>query len=105
MSASPLRRFSTTHVVVCCPAVVGNLMVTSDPDGAISSGLARDFASRLRREAGTSREQQEELAYRLVVGRPPGAEESRLALAFLETGPLEDFALALCSSNAFLYDD
>jgi len=72
-------------------------------NGRTSNDLAKSFAERLRHEAGPAPLDRARLAYRLATGRLPTEAESELALAFLETQPLEDFALALFNLNAFLY--
>ena len=58
---------------------------------------------RLRREAGADHVAQVELAYRLAAGRSPIAKEKELAVAFLKTQSLKEFALAVFNLNAFLY--
>jgi hypothetical protein len=57
----------------------------------------------LRREAGADPTEQVELAYRLAAGRPPTARERGLAVEFLKTQPLREFAIAVFNLNAFLY--
>jgi hypothetical protein len=61
------------------------------------------LADRLRREAGASARRQVDLGYRLAAGRAPASKERALALEFLKTQPLEEFALAVLNLNAFLY--
>ena len=56
-----------------------------------------------RREAGTDPKAQVELAYRLAAGRPPTERETQLAIEYLNTQPLREFALAVFNLNAFLY--
>jgi len=72
-------------------------------NGLLSNALADAFAARLAREAGTDKAAQVSLAFRLAAGRPPSAEERRLAAAFLERRSLKEFALAVFNLNAFLY--
>ena len=72
-------------------------------NGDISNYAAERFALRLTKEAGASPSRQVDLAYRLAVGRLPGAAEKQSALAFLRTQPLREFALAVFNLNAFLY--
>jgi Protein of unknown function (DUF1553)/Protein of unknown function (DUF1549) len=74
-------------------------------NGKTANRLADAFAERLQREAGTDRERQIELAYRLTTGRLPTVAEMRLARAFLQRQPLREFALAMFNVNAFLYVD
>ena len=52
---------------------------------------------------GPDRRKQVDLAYRLVAGRPPNAKEMQVALEFLKSQPLREFALAVLNLNAFLY--
>ena len=87
------RRESSTHA----PQALELL------NGRLSNGLARAFAKRLRREVGGSPLQQVERAYLLAAGRAPTEKEKWLALEFLRTQPLEEFALAVFNLNAFLY--
>jgi hypothetical protein len=86
-------RESSTHALQALELLNGNL----------SNDLAASFAKRLRREAGADPVAQVERAYRLVAGRAPREKEMRLAVAFLKTQPLEEFALAMFNLNAFLY--
>ncbi|MEP7366800.1 MAG: DUF1549 and DUF1553 domain-containing protein, partial [Acidobacteriota bacterium] len=73
-------------------------------NGAFSNDIARSLAARLDREAKTP-DAQVALAYRLTAGRAPSPEENKIALAFLKTNPLSEFALAVLNLNAFLYVD
>jgi hypothetical protein len=54
-------------------------------------------------EAGSRPEAQVRYAYRLATGRPPTQKENELALRFLDTQPLTEFALAMFNLNAFIY--
>ena len=72
-------------------------------NGTLANDLAAAFAERLKREAGAEPAAQVELAYRFVAGRGPSAKEKELAVAFLKTGTLKEFALAVFNLNAFLY--
>jgi hypothetical protein len=74
-------------------------------NGSLSNPLAAAFAERLSREAAASSAAQVDLAFRLAAGRPPSADETRLALGFLARHPLREFTLALFNLNAFLYVD
>jgi hypothetical protein len=67
-----------------------------------SNDLAKSLAARLDREAKTPAEQVN-LAYKLAAGRAPTAKEKQIALEFLKTQPLSEFALAVMNLNAFLY--
>ena len=87
------RRESSTHA----PQALELL------NGRTSNELAEVFAKRLRREVGTSSEQQAERAYLLAVGRMPTGQEKRLAVEFIENQPVREFALAMFNLNAFLY--
>ena len=59
-------------------------------------------AARLIREA-SSGEGRLDLAYRLILGRPPGEKEKFLAQAFLEHAPWSELCRALFNLNAFVY--
>jgi hypothetical protein len=65
-------------------------------------GQARLFASRLK-EAAVDPARQIEMAYRIALGRPPRADESRLAAEYLKAGTLEGFAHVLLNLNEFIY--
>jgi hypothetical protein len=89
------RRESSTHA----PQALELL------NGRISNTLAEAFAQRLNAEAGADASAQIVRAYWLAAGRPPTEKEQRLALEFLQTQPLKEFALAMFNLNAFLYVD
>ena len=72
-------------------------------NGDLSNRLAEALADRLRRDAGTHPVEIADRAYRLVTGRGPTAKERQMAVDFLKTQPLREFALALFNLNAFLY--
>lgn len=65
-------------------------------------GQSRLFAARLR-EGALDADRQIENAYRVALGRPPRAEERRLAADYLKTGTLEGFAHVLLNLNEFVY--
>jgi hypothetical protein len=92
MQTSCARRESSTHA----PQALELL------NGAFANDMARALAARLDREAAGA-EAQVTLAYELVAGRPPSAQEKALAVEFLNTQPLSEFALAMLNLNAFLY--
>jgi Protein of unknown function (DUF1553)/Protein of unknown function (DUF1549) len=87
------RRESSTHA----PQALELL------NGDFANRQAEAFARRIVAEAGKDPVRQAELAYRLAAGRSPSAKEKQLALAFLKTQPLREFALAVFNLNAFLY--
>jgi hypothetical protein len=93
LQTSCARRSSGTHA----PQALELL------NGKTSNDLARAFATRLQREAGSDPEAQVKLAFRLAVGRPPLPTEMRLAVDFIADQPLHEFTLALFNLNAFLY--
>jgi hypothetical protein len=74
-------------------------------NGDLSNRLAERLADRLRKEAGDGSARQADLAYRLAVGRAPTANERALAVDFLASGALREFALAVFNLNGFLYVD
>jgi hypothetical protein len=86
------RRESSTHA----PQALEML------NGPFANDMAGALAARLDREARTPSEQID-LAYRLAAGRLPTPAEKKLALDFLKTQPLREFALAVLNLNAFLY--
>ena len=72
-------------------------------NGRTSNELAEAFAHRIVYDAGTESVDQIDRAYWLTAGRKPTDREQGLALEFLSTQPLKEFALALFNLNAFLY--
>jgi hypothetical protein len=72
-------------------------------NGDFANRMAKALADRLREEAGERPAAQIDLAYRLAAGRPPSIQERAIAIEFLKTQPLEEFALATLNLNAFLY--
>lgn len=87
------RRESSTHALQALELL----------NGPLANSLAGAFADRLRTEAGADTAAQVDLAYRLATGRPPNPKEKERAIAFLKTGSLKEFALAVYNLNAFLY--
>jgi hypothetical protein len=87
------RRESSTHALQALELL----------NGTLANNLAESFADRVRKEAGADAAAQVELAYRLATGRPPNPKEKELAVAFLKTGSLKEFALAVFNLNASLY--
>jgi hypothetical protein len=87
------RRESSTHA----PQALELL------NGGFANRQAEAFAARLAAEAGTDPARQADLAYKLAAGRSPNAKEKQIALEFLKTQPLREFALAVFNLNAFLY--
>ncbi|MCE9564228.1 MAG: DUF1549 and DUF1553 domain-containing protein [Planctomycetes bacterium] len=87
------RRESSTHALQSLELL----------NGTLANDLAESFAGRLHHDAGTEPSAQIELAYRLAAGRSPSAKEKELAVAFLKTQSLKEFALAVFNLNAFLY--
>ena len=87
------RRESSTHA----PQALELL------NGDFANRQAEGFAARLTAEAGSDHARQVDLAYKLAAGRTPTTKEKQLALEFLKTQPLREFALAIFNLNAFLY--
>jgi len=73
-------------------------------NGTMANDMAQSLASRLDREARTPAAQVD-LAYRLAAGRVATTKEKAIALEFLKTRPLREFALAIFNLNAFMYID
>jgi len=66
--------------------------------------VSRSFASRLETTCGARLDCRIATAWKLALSRSPGAEETRLAKQFFQTGgTLPDFCLALFNRNEFLY--
>lgn len=72
-------------------------------NGPLANELAKTFATRLEREAGTDAEVQIRLAFQLATGRAPTAQERELARRFRAFASLKEFALAMFNLNEFLY--
>jgi len=87
------RRESSTH----------SLQALELLNGKTSNQLAEAFAERLKREAEPDPASQVELAYLLIAGRAPNAQEKALGIEFLQAQPPREFALALFNLNAFIY--
>src|SRR5205807_10349146 len=83
------RRESSTHALQALELL----------NGKLSNQLASAFAERLKRECGTDHARQIDLAFRLTTGRAPTAQERALALEFVRTQSLREFALALFNLN------
>ena len=77
--------------------------IPPSPAGWIVTTARNRLVDRLRREAGADSAAQVDIAFRLAVGRPPSPSEKELAIAFLKTQSLKEFALAIFNLNAFLY--
>jgi hypothetical protein len=77
-------------------------------NGRLSAQAARDLAARIATEAGPDRSAQIDTAYRLTLGRPPDADERRLANDFVSDpggSTLADLALVLFNLNEFVTID
>jgi hypothetical protein len=92
MQTSCARRETSTHA----PQALELL------NGTVANDLAQSLAARLDREAKND-QQKIDRAYRLAAGRAPSVKERQLALEFLKTHPLREFALAMFNLNSFLY--
>jgi hypothetical protein len=66
---------------------------------------ARQFAQRLRREAGDDVTAQVNRGYELALGRAPDTYERTLSVEFVKANPdaLAEFCLALFNLNEFVY--
>jgi hypothetical protein len=89
-------------------------------NGPLAQAQSKAFAARLLDEAGSDPAALVQRAYRLALGRPPRAEETRVAEAFLKNqitllrkrkaadpvrSALTDFCLAIFNLNEFIYVD
>jgi hypothetical protein len=72
-------------------------------NGEFANKMSMLLAERLKSEGGSDPAKQVELAYPLATGRGPTPKERDVAIRFLKTGPLQEFALAMFNLNAFLY--
>ena len=93
MQLSCPRRESSTHA----PQAL-ELM-----NGTFSNEMAGLLAKRLTQEAGKDPARQADLAYRSIAGRAPNPKEKNLAVSFLKSQSIDEFALAMLNLNAFLY--
>ncbi|MDZ4799358.1 MAG: DUF1549 and DUF1553 domain-containing protein [Bryobacteraceae bacterium] len=87
------RRESSTHAPQALELLNGDL----------SNRLSLDLTERLQTEGGSDKLKQIDLAYRIATGRPPTVKQRQMALEFLRTQPLREFALAVLNLNQFLY--
>ena len=67
--------------------------------------MADQFADRLKNEAGATVNNEVMLAYRLLYGRDPSAEEVTFSKSFVERRGLPAFCRAMWSSSEFLFVD
>jgi hypothetical protein len=72
-------------------------------NGELANELAKAFAQRLTAEVGDDPQQLVDRGYRLALNRLPTDSERALAVSFVQTQPLSEFALALFNLNGFLY--
>ena len=103
-SSTPERNVTTTPTQAL-------LMINSKD----SLAHAAEFARRVQSEAGSERESQIVVAYRLAYGREPSSTERTAAIEFLNqqaarnaaaaSSSLTDFCQVLLNSNEFLYVD
>jgi hypothetical protein len=63
----------------------------------------RHFAERLKREAGENSAAQIRLAYRLVFGREPRADEMKHSIALAREHGMESVCWVLLNASEFLY--
>jgi hypothetical protein len=87
------RRESSTHPLQALEML----------NGKLSNKLAASFADRLHRECGDDHAKQVNRAFHLSAGRAPTMRERALALEFVRTQSLREFAVAMFNLNAFLY--
>jgi hypothetical protein len=87
------RRESSTHALQALELL----------NGTLSNKLAAAFAERLQRECGDDKAQLVERAFHLAAGRAPTMREREVALEFLRTQTLREFAVAMYNLNAFMY--
>ncbi len=72
-------------------------------NNSLMENSARQFARRLRRDAGENVPRQIDLAYRLAFGRTPSKKEIALSAEFVSQQGLEPFCLVLFNANEFLF--
>jgi hypothetical protein len=95
------RRFATTTAPQALALLNDSVVV----------GIAKAFATRVTKEAGTDRDKVVDRAFALACGRPPTAEERSAMLGFLKrhTGTDAEAVIDLCHAllnlNEFLYVD
>jgi hypothetical protein len=67
--------------------------------------MSRHFGERLRKEAPASAEAKVDLAFRLVAGRGPSADERTVLVDHLKHHGEESLARVMLNLNAFVYVD
>jgi hypothetical protein len=103
-----LQVFDQPDGQVSCPrreASTHALQALELLNGKLTQRLADALAERLVHDCPGDRPRQVDRAFALALGRPPTARERELAMAFLGSQPLREFALALFNLNAFIYVD
>ena len=66
---------------------------------------AKQFASRISKQAGENAEAAVEAGWRLAFGRPPAAAERQTALDYLRRNSLPRLCLLLLNMSEFIYVD
>jgi hypothetical protein len=74
-------------------------------NGDFINHQAQHLANRLRDEAGSDPSRQINLAYRLVLARPPRPVETKAMIEFLKREPLEQMCRVMFNLNEFAYAD
>ena len=98
--------FDQPDATISCPrreASTHALQALELLNGKLSNRLAEAFAERLQQECGDDRAKQVDRAFRLAAGRAPTMRERAVAVEFLRTQPLREFAVGMYNLNAFLY--
>lgn len=72
-------------------------------NGRFANDMATAFADRLRRECGDNSEMIARHAWKIALARSPSAKEERLAVRFIDSEPLREFALAIFNLSEFVY--
>ena len=86
-------------------ATVTPLQALSLLNHSFSLRMADQFADRLKKDAGATVGNEVMLAYRLLYGRDPSAEEVTFSKSFVERRGLPAFCRAMWSSSEFLFVD
>jgi hypothetical protein len=70
-----------------------------------TTAQADRFASRIQKLTGDNAEASVELAWRFAFGRPPGVEERKMAIEYLQRNSLPRLALLIFNMSEFIYAD
>jgi hypothetical protein len=108
MTLPMLQIFDAPDTATSCPRRESSTVAPQAlalMNSEFSSTQAKQFASRIGKQAGESAEASVEAAWRLAFGRPPTAGERQPALDYLRRNSLPRLCLMLFNMSEFIYVD